>query len=112
MKAVVAAFNQEKALVGAFSVITNLRMELFVALVLVYLLPQCLRVENDVDEDTIEEDNEHRQYVDKGVSPVPVAELLGGGVMRSEQDCLTYVSPRARQGTEGFRPGTHFPCLL
>ena len=32
MKAVVAAFNQEKALVGAFSVITNLRMELFKAL--------------------------------------------------------------------------------
>ena len=33
MKAVVAAFNQEKALVGAFSVITNFRMELFEALV-------------------------------------------------------------------------------
>ena len=33
MKAVVAAFNQEKALVGAFSVITNLRMELFGSLV-------------------------------------------------------------------------------
>ena len=32
MKAVVAAFNQEKALVGAFSVITNLRMELFESL--------------------------------------------------------------------------------
>ena len=31
MKAVVDAFNQEKALVGAFSVITNLRMELFEA---------------------------------------------------------------------------------
>ena len=29
---VVAAFNQEKALVGAFSVIMNLRMELFEAL--------------------------------------------------------------------------------
>ena len=29
MKAVVAAFYQEKALVGAFSVITNLWMELF-----------------------------------------------------------------------------------
>ena len=29
---VVAAFNQEKALVGAFSVITNLLMELFGAL--------------------------------------------------------------------------------
>ena len=34
MKAVVAAFNQEKALVGAFSVITNLRMDLFEALIL------------------------------------------------------------------------------
>ena len=33
MKAVVAAFNQKKALVGAFSVITNLRMDLFEALV-------------------------------------------------------------------------------
>ena len=32
MKAVVAAFNQEKALVGAFSVITNLWMEFFEAL--------------------------------------------------------------------------------
>ena len=32
MKAVVATFNQEKALVGAFSVITNFRMELFEAL--------------------------------------------------------------------------------
>ena len=32
VKAVVAAFNQEKVLVGAFSVITNLRMELFQAL--------------------------------------------------------------------------------
>ena len=28
MKAVVAAFNQEKALVGSFSVITNLRMDI------------------------------------------------------------------------------------
>ena len=36
MKAVVAAFNQEKALVGAFSVITNLRMDLFQALVASY----------------------------------------------------------------------------
>ena len=33
MKAVVAAFNQEKALVGAFSVLTNLRMEFFQALI-------------------------------------------------------------------------------
>ena len=32
MKAVVAAFNQEKAIVGAFSVIRNLRMDIFEAL--------------------------------------------------------------------------------
>ena len=43
MKAVVAAFNQEKALVGAFSVITNLRMEIFEALpVILILLGVCL----------------------------------------------------------------------
>ena len=38
MKAVVAAFKQEKALVGAFSVITNIRMDLFEALAGVGLL--------------------------------------------------------------------------
>ena len=32
MKALLGAFNQEKALVEAFSVITNLRMEIFEAL--------------------------------------------------------------------------------
>ena len=32
MKALLGSFNQEKALVGAFSVITNLRMDLFQAL--------------------------------------------------------------------------------
>ena len=37
VKAVVAAFNQEKALVGAFSVITNLRMDLFEALVTLHV---------------------------------------------------------------------------
>ena len=36
MKALVGAFNQEKALVGAFSVITNLWMELFQALTLTF----------------------------------------------------------------------------
>ena len=41
MKAVVAAFNQEKALVGAFSVITNLRMELFKHY---YLLTEMVRM--------------------------------------------------------------------
>ena len=43
MNAVVAAFNQEKALVGAFSVITNLRMELFEALEQDLLLAAVLR---------------------------------------------------------------------
>ena len=38
MKAVVAPFNQEKALVGAFSVITNLRMELFEALATAHVI--------------------------------------------------------------------------
>ena len=42
MKAVVAAFNQEQALVGAFSVITNLRMELFKALMYSDLHPPAL----------------------------------------------------------------------
>ena len=40
MKVVVAAFNQEKALVGAFFVITNLRMDFFEALV-VRLVRRC-----------------------------------------------------------------------
>ena len=38
MKALVGAFNQEKALVGAFSVITNLRMDIFEALAWLLLL--------------------------------------------------------------------------
>ena len=47
MKAVVAAFNQEKALVGAFSVITNLRMQLFEALL------EDQELDNNYDEDNI-----------------------------------------------------------
>ena len=43
MKAVVAAFNQENALVGAFSVITNLRMELFEALTHTRCVSPCPR---------------------------------------------------------------------
>ena len=37
VKVVVAVFNQEKALVGAFSVIRNLRMDLFQALLSIHL---------------------------------------------------------------------------
>ena len=40
MKVVVAAFNQEKALVGAFSVITNLRMQVFEALLTLQVQPR------------------------------------------------------------------------
>ena len=43
MKAVLAAFNQEKALVWTFSVITNLRMELFEALNRPVYPPPCCR---------------------------------------------------------------------
>ena len=42
VKALVGAFNQEKALVGAFSVITNLRMELFEALMVMPHLECCV----------------------------------------------------------------------
>ena len=42
VKAVVAAFNQEKALEGAFSVITNLRMDLFEALVVIMELVEVI----------------------------------------------------------------------
>ena len=45
MKAVVAAFNQEKALVGAFSVITNIRMELFQALVMMVMVMLMMQVD-------------------------------------------------------------------
>ena len=45
MKAVVAVFNQEKALIGAFSVITNLRMELFEAL----LITSCRHLAREED---------------------------------------------------------------
>ena len=46
LKAATTAFNQEKALVGAFSVITNLRMELFEALLHWY---DVVRVERNSD---------------------------------------------------------------
>ena len=46
MKAVVAAFNQEKALVGAFSVITNLWMELFEALLPTHFALFLYRIQN------------------------------------------------------------------
>ena len=42
MKALVGAVNQEKALVGAFSAITNLRMEIFEALVAAVPFPDTL----------------------------------------------------------------------
>ena len=47
MRELVAAFNQEKALVGAFSVITNLRMELFEALLKTLPCSQDLREQAD-----------------------------------------------------------------
>ena len=84
MKAVVAAFNQEKALVGAFSVIKNLWMELFGALIL---------VQHDVKSETEsyqeqwipdEECNECLQYfVEHGHVDVVLGEL---GVTAHQRD--------------------------
>ena len=64
MKAVVAAFNQEKALVGAFSVITNLRMELFGAL-----------------GDTVHQEQEQQQEQEQEVQRVT---LRAGSLLESE----------------------------
>ena len=54
---VVAALNQEKALVGAFSKITNLRMDLFEALVTTFQAPRppptshsCLTMSSETEE--------------------------------------------------------------
>ena len=47
MKAVVSSFNQEKALVGAFSVITSLRMELFQALLIMTLFTMMMIATQD-----------------------------------------------------------------
>ena len=49
MKAVVATFNQEKALVGAFSMITKLRMDLFESLISNKTRPQlCHKYNSDI----------------------------------------------------------------
>ena len=64
MKAVVAAFNQEKALVGAFSVITNLWMELFEALVTTGHVPHvCASTHVSPQVHTYEEIVPTRSYV-------------------------------------------------
>ena len=49
VKAVVAACNKEKALVGGFSVIRNLRMDLFEALTLILLFQRCAAADNAND---------------------------------------------------------------
>ena len=57
MKAVVAAFNQEKALVGAFSVITNLRMQLFDALHKALVVGGVDDKRSDSEDDPTEDEN-------------------------------------------------------
>ena len=76
MKALVGAFNQEQALVGAFSVITNLRMEL--RLIPYYLWRQ--------------------QPLQLGVGPPPLGVLLvvAGPVHRAELRVLHARGRRAR----------------
>ena len=49
MKAVVAAFNQEKALVGAFSVIAQLPINRFAALMIILLMMMILQASEKWD---------------------------------------------------------------
>ena len=66
MKAVVAAFNQEKALVGAFSVITNLRMEVFEALVRQWI--DCITTADFDDIATNISEEEQKDFNDDGIA--------------------------------------------
>ena len=63
MKAVVAAFNQEKALVGAFSVITNLRIDFVSSSTAHPHLGRHVAVVEGGVEDAGEADRQHRQQV-------------------------------------------------
>ena len=111
MKAVVAAFNQEKALVGAFSVITNLRMELFQALMQADLDNMLAACKNS-------EEKAKRAMVDAG----RLADEL-----RSEQDhtaaqeraarttevCLTEIQKKAEEASFSIARGaTQIPAKL
>ena len=85
MKAILAAFNQEKALVGAFSVITNLRMDLFEAPVVtrhqqltVYTVTRC----------------DHRQPAP--APPHAPAAAAGGGTKNTKKSAEERRSPASR----------------
>ena len=86
MKAVVAVFNQEKALVGAFSVITNLRMELFEALLATLLLCRIYHQNQRADK-------RRAQKVILSVqmkSPWWESNSLQSTVFKVSQDCTKY----------------------
>ena len=92
MKAVVAAFNQEKALVGDFSVITNLRMELFEA-----LIEKCTVCHLDRSGSTLL----HPELPDPGL--VAADGVAGGGVAALHEGDQTAVLLRHLR--------THLPLL-
>ena len=77
MKAVVAAFNQEKALVGAFSVITNLRMELFQALNITWPLRPKVQVSAPAEDVQTHVDPGHEEE-EAGQQPHGGGELVAG----------------------------------
>ena len=77
MKAVVAAFNQEKALVGAFSVITNLRMELFEALVKEDSRARCWVVRNGTSWWEAEQEREGKEEEEQEVTLAEAGEEAG-----------------------------------
>ena len=87
----IIAFNQEKALVGAFSVITNLRMELFEAL----LCADCVDLVRGGDHVLVAEAAHHDgdQQTEEGLQlpqPVLVQAQEGEGV----DDCYEDPAPQ------------------
>ena len=90
MKAVVAAFNQEKALVGAFSVITNLRMELFQA-----LAPNIWSLQRDRDWRRTKPDATHFISILLFVDPAAVTAAPGTLLSWSAEKTFTRSLPQS-----------------
>ena len=94
MKAVVAAFNQEKALVGAFSVITNLRMDFFGA-----LIPRLLSVQQAAAHLSRRLRRERRSCF-----PIMFAELIIFSLLITSRTCIPDMEQNQSNFTKYLRP--------
>ena len=95
MKAVVAAFNQEKALVEAFSVITNLRMDFFGA-----LIPRLLSVQQAAAHLSRRLRRERRSCF-----PIMFAELIIFSLLITSRTCI----PDMEQNKSNFTIRAYIP---